>query len=241
MQTPSQFRVLWTVLFVVWLAGCIEMPVQLPATGVMAEPTRKEVAEAIREALSQGITRSVQQLGREGGFADDARVHIPLPDELDRVADALERLDQGHYVREFEQSLNRAAEQSVPYASAIFAKALSDMTVEDAIAIVRGPDDTATRYFRERTEPELKRAFYPIVAEQTSRVGVTQAYKDMIDRTGVFKSYLSADVQDLDAYVTQRALDGLFLYVAEEERRIREQPIARTTELLRRVFGYYAN
>jgi len=241
MHTPSQYRVFLPLLLVAWLAGCLEMPVQLPAAAATAEPTRQDVAEAIRQALSQGITRSVQQLGREGGFADDARVHIPLPDELDRVAGALERLGQEHYVREFEQSLNRAAEQSVPYASAIFAQALSEMTVEDAIAIVRGPDDTATRYFRERTEPQLKRAFYPIVAEQTSRVGVTQAYKDMIDRTGVFKSYLSDELQDLDAYVTQRALDGLFLYIAEEEGRIREQPVARTTELLRRVFGYYTH
>lgn len=242
MQTPCQFKHLAVGFILTLLAGCIDMPVQLPELGgATTEPTRQETADAIRQALSQGISRSVSQLGRQGGFSDDPRVRIPLPEQLDRVADTLAQLGQERYVREFEQSLNRAAEESVPYASAIFARALGEMTVSDAIAIIRGPDDAATRYFRERTEPELREAFYPVVARQTERVGVTQAYKDMIDRTGVFKSFLSSEMQDLDGYVTQQALDGLFVYIAAEEKRIREQPVARTTELLRRVFGYYAN
>lgn len=239
MHTGRQLRIATVLLLLGLMAGCLDMPVQLPEVGVAAQPTRQEAADAIRQALTQGVGRAVQQLGQEGGFRDDEQVRIPLPSQLEPLADTLGRIGQERYVQEFERSLNRAAEEAVPYASAIFARALSSMTVEDAIGIVRGTDDAATRYFRERTEPELRRAFYPIVAEQTQRVGVTQAYKDMFDQIGVFGQYLSPEMQDLDAYVTQRALDGLFLYIAEEEQRIREQPVARTTQLLRRVFGYY--
>jgi len=224
------------------LTACLDMPVRLPATvaGTPVQPTQQEVADALREALSQGVSRSIADLGREGAFSADRRVRIPLPDELARVAGTLERLGQERYVREFEQSLNRAAEESVPYATAIFARALRAMTLEDALGIVRGPDDAATAYFRQHAGDELYAAFLPVVARQTDSVGVTQAYKDMIDRTGMLKSMLSPELQDLDAYVTRRALDGLFLYIAEEEGRIREQPVARTTALLRKVFGYYA-
>jgi len=242
MRVWRQLGMLVPGLLVVLLAGCVDMPVKLPDTlaGASVQPTQQEVTDALREALSQGITRSITQLGRDGAFSADQRVRIPLPDELSRVASTLEQLGQERYVREFEQSLNRAAEESVPYATAIFARALKAMTLEDAMGIVRGPDDAATTYFRQHAEGELFDAFLPVVARQTDSVGVTQAYKDMIDRTGMLKSVLSPELQDLDGYVTQRALDGLFLYIAEEEGRIREQPVARTTELLRKVFGYYA-
>ncbi|MDX5334026.1 MAG: DUF4197 domain-containing protein [Gammaproteobacteria bacterium] len=242
MHVLRQWRWVLAGLLALLATGCLDMPVKLPATvtGTSVQPTQQEVTDGLREALSQGVTRAISQLGREGAFTADRRVRIPLPDELARVADTLERLGQERHVREFEQSLNRAAEESVPYATAIFARALGAMTLEDALGIVRGPSDAATTYFRQHAEGELYDAFLPVVARQTDSVGVTQAYKDMIDRTGMLKSVLSPELQDLDAYVTRRALDGLFLYIAEEEGRIRAQPVARTTELLRKVFGYYA-
>ena len=153
MRSQRQFKGLLLGTLIMLLSGCIDMPIQMADLGGTAQPTQQEMSDAIRQALSQGITRSIEQLGRSGGFSEDPRVRVPLPDELDRVATTLEKFGQERYVQEFEQSLNRAAEESVPYAAAIFSRALRAMTVEDAIGIVRGPDDAATRYFRERMLP----------------------------------------------------------------------------------------
>ena len=237
------FRQLSAMLLagIVLLGGCVELPVQIPSVGSSLQPTAAEVDQALRQALGQGITRAVGQLGREGGFSRDPQVRIPLPAELQRAGDALTRLGQERYVREFEQTLNRAAEESVPYATAIFTQAIRNMTLNDVMTIMRGPDDAATQYFRRQTEADLRAAFLPVVSRQTERVGVTRSYKSMVERAGPFASLFGMEVQDLDSYVTQQALDGLFQYIAGEERRIREEPVARTTELLRKVFGYYAD
>jgi hypothetical protein len=125
----------------------------------------------------------------------------------------------------------------VPEASGIFVQAIGDMRIEDARRIVNGPDDAATLYFREKTYDQLYAAFLPIVRDVTAEVGVTSAYKSLVSKAGSLAPWLDREGLDLDRYVTLKALDGLFIRLGEEEQQIREQPVARTTEVLRKVFG----
>jgi hypothetical protein len=194
-------------------------------------------AAGLKQALEHGTQQAVALLGREDGYFGNPRVKIPLPDKLARVEKTLRKLGQGKTADEFILSLNRAAEAAAPEARAIFLQVIRQMTIADALGIVRGPRDAATRYFRERSEGTLKEKFLPIVAAATSQVGVTQRYKQFLRDAGPVASLFDVRSLDIDDHVTQKALDGLFLMVADEEKRIREDPVARTTELLRKVFG----
>ena len=207
------------------------------ATGVLSDT---EMVGALKEALDKGTRYAVDNLGREGGFLDNASVRIPMPDSLAWLEKTLRTLHQDRLADEFVTSMNRAAERAVPEAAAIFAEAVRTMTLEDARGILSGPDDAATRYFRDRTGPALAEKLRPIVTEATSSAGVTASYKQMVAKAGGLGSLLSSESTDIDGYVTARTLDGLFLMVAEEEKRIRENPLARSSELLRKVFGSFS-
>jgi hypothetical protein len=160
-----------------------------------------------------------------------------MPDSLGWVEKSLRTLGQDQLADEFVASMNHAAEQAVPEAAAIFSDAIQQMTLDDARAILNGPDDAATAYFRSHTETELTERMLPIVTRTTENTGVTSAYKRMLASAGGMTSLLSGDATDIDGYVTQQALDGLFSMVAIEEKRIRENPMARSSELLQKVFG----
>ena len=176
-------------------------------------------------------------LGHEGGFLDDSSVKIPMPESLRRIEKGLRDVGQGKVADEFVASMNHAAEQAVPKAVDIFGGAIREMTLDDAQKILQGPDDAATRYFREHTGNKLSDAMLPVVRDATARVGVTKSYKDFIGRAGFLSQLVDRDSLDIDRYITSKALDGVFLKLAEEEKRIRQDPVARTTELLRKVFG----
>jgi hypothetical protein len=196
-----------------------------------------DMVAGLKEALEQGTQFAVKQLGRDGGFLDNSQVRIPVPDSLSWVEKSLRTLGQEELADEFIASMNHAAEQAVPEASAVFGAAIREMTVQDAQGILNGPDDAATEYFRAHTQAELTEKMRPIVAEATAHAGVTSAYKSMTARAGGLTSLVSGDAVDLDGYVTEKTLDGLFLMVATEEKKIREDPAARSTELLKKVFG----
>ena len=206
-------------------------------TPAAATLTTDETVAGLKEALAQGTRFAVDQLGRDGGFLDNARVKIPMPESLSWVEKSLRMAGQDQLADEFVASMNHAAEQAVPEAAAIFGDAIQQMSLADANAILAGPDDAATQYFQTHTEAALTARMQPIVSEATSNAGVTAAYKNMLASAGGLTSLLPADATDLDSYVTDKALDGLFLMVAEEERRIRENPLARSTDLLKKVFG----
>ena len=197
----------------------------------------QEMIAGLKQALEKGTRFAVDSLGRQGGFLDNAKVRIPMPDSLSWVEKSLRTLQQDRLADEFVASMNRAAEQAVPEAAAIFGAAIQAMTVQDARTILSGPDDAATQYFRTHTEAALTEKMRPIVTRATETAGVTASYKRMLSSAGGLTSLLSSDATDLDGYVTQKTLDGLFLMVAEEEKRIRENPVARSTELLKKVFG----
>lgn len=198
--------------------------------------TQAEMVSGLKEALSKGVKNAIGQLGKDGGFLNDAGVRIPMPDSLARVEKLLRTLHQDKYADQFVASMNHAAEKAVPEAAGIFAEAIKGMTLEDAEAILNGPDDAATQYFRNKSAAKLAERFRPIVAAATDQVGVTASYKKMMGRAGAMAQYLGG-ADDLDGYVTGKALDGLFSKLALEEKAIRTNPAARTTELLKKVFG----
>ncbi len=194
------------------------------------------VAAGLRQALEHGTQRAVGTLGQVNGYLKNPPVHIPVPDQLQRAESLLRRIGAGKYAEQFVTSLNRAAETAAPKAKSIFLDVIQAMTIQDAIGILQGADDAATQYFRRHAQARLTAAFQPVVARATSEVGVTAYYKRFVQKAAA-TSLVDTRGLDLDEYVTRKALDGLFYMITQEEKRIREDPIARTTELLRKVFG----
>ncbi len=208
-----------------------------------ASLSERDAAGGIKEALAQGVDRAVRQLGKPDGFFRDQAVKILVPEKMRKAGETLRRIGAGKHVDAFELSMNRAAEQAVPAAAGILSDAVRQLTLRDAISLVRGGETSATDFFRRTSEQKLFDAFRPIVAKQTQATGVTRKYKDFTKKNGGTMAMLlggSGDDRnanlDLDDYVTREAIDGLFHVIAEQERKIRQDPAARTSELLRRVF-----
>lgn len=201
--------------------------------------TSAEMNGGLKEALAVGAERAISGLARPGGYLDDPAVRIPLPGALEKTERVLRMMGQGARVDEFLLTVNRAAERAVPQASKIVGDAVREMTIADARQILTGPDDAATQYFRGKTSGDLTAAMLPIVKRATESAGVTRAYKGMLDKAGPASSLVGGSL-DLDAYVTEKTLDGLFLKLADEERAIRTNPVARSTDLLKKVFGAVA-
>ena len=198
--------------------------------------SQTEIERGLKEALSKGVRTAINQLGRKNGFLDDASVRIPMPGVLGQVEDLLRSAHQEALADEFVNTMNHAAEKAVPVAATVFSNAIKKMTMQDVRGILNGPDDAATQYFRRTSDAELIKRFRPIVAAETQKAGVTAAYKNMMNQAGPLAQMLGGGT-DLDGYITEKALDGLFLKVAEEEKAIRTNPVARSTELLKKVFG----
>jgi len=197
-----------------------------------------DISAGLKEALGKGVRTAINSLGKENGFLLNPRVKIPLPKSLQRLEKGLRIAGQGKSVDAFVASMNNAAEKAVPVAVDVFVDAIKQMSFDDARKILFSREkDAATQFFRRTSEETLRGKFRPIVEEFTEKTGVTQKYKTMIGKAGFAARLLGEDATDLDGYVTQKALDGLFLLVADEERKIRENPIRRTTSLLRKVFG----
>jgi hypothetical protein len=165
-----------------------------------------------------------------------------MPEKLQNVEKTLRAMKQDQYADEFVATMNHAAETAVPEALPIFTDALKSMTIEDAKKLVSGGNDSATQFFKSKGEKQIQEKMAPVVKEATAKTGVTAAYKKLVDQAGGGNSFLGklnidTSSYDVDTYVTQKASDGLFKMIAEEEKRIRENPAARTTELLQKVFG----
>ena len=206
--------------------------------GGSPQVSNNDIAGGLKDALFQGVRRAVGDLGRENGFLDNARVRIPLPKNLQKTEKALRAVGQGRRVDEFVAAMNHAAEEAVPVATDIFLDSVRQMTFDDARNILlSGQEDAATQFFRRTSEARLRDEFRPIVEDFTTKVGVTQKYKAMMGRYGFLGRVVGQDATDIDGYITEKALDGLFLLIAEEERKIRRDPVSRTTSLLRKVFG----
>ena len=202
----------------------------------VAALSNTDLAQGFQEALRIGSASVVGQLGASDGFNADPAIHIPLPDTLRRVRDLLSRVGLGASVDDLELKLNRAAEAALPKANPLFMDAISAMTFEDVRAIYEGPKDSATRYFQEKMSPALTREMEPVIDETLAQVGAVQAYDQVM---GQYRDLpFVPDVKaDLTRHVTDKGLDGLFYYLAQEEEAIRTNPVKQTTALLKRVFG----
>jgi len=217
------------------MTGCAAVLEELERSG-LGTSAASTPTDGLREALAIGTGRAVERRGTVGGYLGDALVEIVVPDKFDRAARALRLVGRGELVDEFKVSMNRAAEAAAPVARDVFMQSIRQMTFEDAMAIIDGNDTAATDFFRRTAGPELERRFLPIVDRKLGEVGATRKFDDLMQRIEDLP-LVERPVFDLDAYVTQHALDGLFDTLAEEERSIRTDPVARTTELLKRWFG----
>ncbi|MCW8906295.1 MAG: DUF4197 domain-containing protein [Sedimenticola sp.] len=207
------------------------------SSGSASALSNDQVIQGLKEALRVGTEKAIDILGQQGGYLDDSQVRIPLPEGLQTVGKGLRSIGQEQLVDDFVATMNRAAERAVPETVQIFSDTIADMSLEDARGILNGGDNAATDYFKRKGSGRLGEAIFPIVQQATREAGVTSAYKNLLGNVGFLGSYVDMDALDLDRYVTDRALDGLFLKLAEQERLIRSDPVARTTDILKTVFG----
>lgn len=198
--------------------------------------TGDEIVRGLKAALETGSNTVVARLGSDGGFSGDPRVRVPLPRALAEARDYASRVGLEGRFDALELRLNEAAEAATPQARALFIDAIRAMSVDDARAILDGPDDAATQYFRDRTGADLATAMRPLVDDALSDVGAVRAFDQLLERYRRIPLAPEIDA-DLTGHVVDEGIDGIFLYLAEEERAIRENPLKRTSEILRRVFG----
>jgi hypothetical protein len=194
------------------------------------------VAAGLREALRVATDRTVVSTSKLDGFLGNALIRIVMPEQFEVAAKTLRAVGFGKQVDELEIGMNRAAERAAGEATEVFLNAITQMTLEDAFSILNGGDNAVTNYFRSRTEESLHERFKPIVTEKMSEIGLYKVYNGLTDYYNKLP-LVTTPALDLDEYVTQHALNGLFTVLGQEEKRIRTDPLARTTDLLRRVFG----
>jgi len=218
------------------MKGVEKLPKAPSAGSSIGAADDKTNAAGIKEALATGTERAVTSLSRKDGYFGNAAVKILMPSSIQKVADAARLAGYQKQVDEFILSMNRAAEAAAPMASRYFGDAIRDMTLEDVRGILTGGNTAATEFFRRKTHDKLYVAFKPIVSQKVGEVGSTRAYKNMMGR---YESVpmMGGQSLDLDDYVTNKSLDGLFYMVGQEEKSIRTNPAARTTDLLKTVFG----
>ncbi|HEX9435381.1 MAG TPA: DUF4197 domain-containing protein [Burkholderiales bacterium] len=207
-----------------------------PAIGQLEGITRQDATAALRTALEKGSVAAVAKLGRLDGFLGNPQVKIPLPESAQRAERLLRRVGMGKYADELVVTMNRAAESAVPEARALFVDAVKKMSVQDAKGIISGGDTAGTEYFRRTTRDQVHQRFMPIVQRATARVDLAQKYDQYADKAATV-GLLRKEDADLDEYVAQKALDGLYLMVAEEEKKIRKDPVGTGSSILRKVFG----
>ncbi|CAN5726394.1 DUF4197 domain-containing protein [soil metagenome] len=222
-------------------AGCTASQVQQTIDGVLgsttgAPLTQGEVANGLKEALTVGISKGADLASQTDGFYQNSLIRIPFPPEVQRVETRLRQIGLGGEVDKFILSLNRGAEDAAKSAKPIFISAIRSLTIQDAWVILRGDKNAATEYLRRTTSDQLTNAFQPVMQTSLDRVNATRYYGEIITRYNQIPLVQKVN-PDLEGYATQKAIDGLFLLIEEEEANIRENPVARTTELLRRVFG----
>lgn len=210
---------------------------QLPRLAQPSGITEQEAAGGIKEALANGITNAILNLNRQDGFFGSALYKILLPPDAVRLERTLRNLGMGAQVDKAILQINRAAEDAVGFAKPIFVEAIQQMTLADAIGLVRGGRTSGTDYFRNKTRAQLIAAFTPSVKASLDKLEATKYYTDLVNTYNKIPTVRQKLNPDLTGYVVEKATDALFDQIAQEEIRIRENPAARTTDLLKKVFG----
>jgi hypothetical protein len=204
--------------------------------GNLAGISNQDAVQALKDALVQGSGKAVSQLSATDGFLGNPKVKIPLPDTIKRVESGMRMLGMGRQADELVTSMNRAAEMAVKEATPLLVNSVKSMSVSDAKGILTGPDDAATQYFRRNTSDALTQRFLPIVKQATERVQLAQQYNALAGQVAQY-GLVSKEDANIDLYVTRKALDGLFIVIAEQERMIRRDPMGAATSVAKKVFG----
>lgn len=226
-------KLLPILLLSVSLGSC-EVLNNLPTGGGVTEA---EAGEGIKEALGQGLVKAVLHLNREDGFFKDALYKILMPPDAKKIENTLRDLGMGNMVDKAILQINRAAEDAAGFAKPIFVDAIKSMTLSDAIGLVKNGDTSATHFFRVKTTDKLIAAFLPVIKTSLDKLNATKYYSDVVTRYNNFPTTIKKINPDLPSFVTGKATDALFDLVAKEEINIRQNIAARTTDLLRKVFG----
>lgn len=226
-----------SIFILVLLVGCTAQQISKTIDGVLgAGLTSEEVAAGLKEALSKGVTKGAQSASKTDGYFKNAKIRIPMPAEMQNVERTLRQVGLGDEVDNFILTLNRGAEEAAKKAAPIFIDAIKSMTIQDAWGILKGEDDAATAYLQRTTSAKLKSEFKPVIEAALKKVNATRYYSDIVNGYNRIPGVNKLN-PDLNEYATDKAIEGLFTLVAEEEANIRENPAARTTELLRKVFS----
>lgn len=209
----------------------------LSLTGLAhAQLNEIDAVKGLRAALDQGATKAVASLGTSDGFLKNAKVRIPLPSTLKKVKGAAKLLGMDKQFDELEVSMNRAAENAVPKAKPLLVNAIKQMSVQDAMGILKGGDDSVTQYFKSKTESKLIGEFLPFASEATAKVGLAQQYNALATK-GASLGLVKEDQKSLDGYIAQKAVDGLFYMIGQEERALRANPLGASSDIVKKVFG----
>jgi hypothetical protein len=227
------FTLLLTASFI---TGCDTLS-NLPGIGGSGTVTEQEAVTGIRQALNNGVNTGISTLNKQDGFFGNQAYRLFLPPDARKIENVMRDLGMGKTVDKAILQINRAAEDAVGYATPIFTEAIREMTIQDAWNIVKGQEDAATRYFRERTTAKLTAAFTPIIQRSLDKLEATRHYADIINGYNRLPTTFNKLNPDLPAYVTEKAVDALFDQIAKEEANIRTNPRARTTEILKKVFA----
>ena len=217
-------------------AGLLDDVIKTVGGSGKGEPDESTIISGLKEALSIGTDKAVKNVSQVDGYFGNQVIKILMPEKIQNVADILRKVGYQKQVDDFVLSMNRAAEKAAPKAASIFVDAIKGITIEDASKILNGGDTAATEFFKRKTHDKIYDAFKPIISSSMNDVGVTRSYKEMM---GKYESlpFMSKESLDLDHYVTNKAMDGLFYMVGQEEKKIRTDPAARVTDLLKTVFG----
>lgn len=202
----------------------------------LAQISNQDAVAGLREALVQGSGHAVGLLGKTDGFLGNPQVKIPLPQSLQRIEGTMRMFGLGRQADELVTTMNQAAESAVPEAKALLVDSIKKMSISDAKGILAGPEDAATQYFKRTTSSGLTARFLPIVQQATAKVQLAEMYNNYAGKAATF-GLLNAEDANLDQYITQRALDGLFIMIAEEEKSIRANPMGSAVNIVKRVFG----
>lgn len=202
----------------------------------LADLTQTDASGGLKDALIQGAQVAVKQLGAPGGFSDNPDVRIELPGNLGKAARTMKMMGMGAQVEQLEASMNQAAEAAVPQAQALLVDSVKKMTVQDAKSILAGPQDSATQYLNKSSREQIRAKFLPIVQQATAQVGLAQQYNAFAGQAASF-GVIDAKNANIESYVTEQALDGLFEMIAQQEASIRQNPAGAATSLAKKVFG----
>ncbi len=227
-----------TMLFLIVAPASAQLDQLLKGLGIGQQGglTDAKIGSGLKEALKVGTENTVNLTGRTDGYFMNQAIKILMPEKLQTLEKGLRLVGYGPQVDEFVLSMNRAAERAAPQAKQIFWDAIGEMTFDDARKILNGSDMAATEYFRDKTSERLTAAFRPVVDRTMNEFNVTRQYKDLVGRYQAIP-FAKTETLDIDGYVVSKSLDGLFYVLGEEERKIRTNPAARVTDLLKEVFA----